>query len=76
MARIEIAREDYGKPDALAKAVDRASRKSAIERAVAAERERCAILVGAWPTYNYGSFNERLKVQQATVDMAAAIRKG
>lgn len=38
------------------------------------ERQECATLVGSWPTINYGSFDERLKVQQACVDMAAAIR--
>lgn len=45
MSRIQIAREDHGKPDALKRAVDRASRKTAIEAAVAAERKRCAALV-------------------------------
>lgn len=45
MSRIEIAREDHGKQDALARAVDRASRKRAIEIAVAAERERIAAFV-------------------------------
>lgn len=41
-----------------------------------AERERCALLVGAWPTKDYGTFDERLKVQSALVDIAAAIRSG
>lgn len=41
MARIEIAKEDRGRPDALARAVDRASNKRAIEVAVMKERVRC-----------------------------------
>ena len=45
MSRIEIAKADYGKPDALERAVARTSRRAAIESAVAAERERCAKLV-------------------------------
>jgi hypothetical protein len=45
MSRVEIARADSGRPDALERAVDRSSRKKAIEIAVAAERERCAELV-------------------------------
>lgn len=42
MSRIEIARSDHGRPDALERAVDRASRKTALASAVAAERERIA----------------------------------
>jgi hypothetical protein len=42
--------------------------------AVAEEREACALMIGAWPTRDYGSFAERLCVQAACIDMAAAIR--
>jgi hypothetical protein len=48
----------------------------AVQRAVAAERDRCALLVGAWPTKRYGTHEERLKVTAALIDMAAAIRAG
>ncbi len=42
MSRIEIPRSDYGKPDALERAMARASRKTAITNAVTSERSRCA----------------------------------
>lgn len=45
MSKIQIAKEDHGKPGALGNAIARASRSTAIEAAVTAERERCAKLV-------------------------------
>ena len=41
------------------------------------ERERCARLAGAWPAGAYGDTHEEcLKLQQAFVDIAVAIREG
>ena len=34
----------------------------------------CATIIGARPVRSYGSFDEQLKVQRASVDMAAALR--
>lgn len=61
MPRIQIAKEDHGKPGALRKAIER--RHSAVTAAIAAERERCARIVE-----NYGTGADPQKA------IAAAIR--
>jgi hypothetical protein len=55
--------------------IDGANRPSGGSHTMATSAAK-AVLVGSWPTKGYGTFEERLKVQKACVDMAAAVRAG
>lgn len=48
--------------------------ETALATARAEVLKDAAALAGAWPTASYGDFEARLKVQQATTDIAAGIR--
>jgi hypothetical protein len=64
MSRIEIAREDHGKPDALKKAIDRASRKHEIDKL----ESRVGILVNALKVCQVGLKNmEPTSITEANV---------